>query len=258
LALEAEQGYLIIAVNRDGVDYVGMATRLCHSLKLWHPDAKVCLLTDSDIAIDGFDFVKTLPFGDRGSYANDWQASRATPFRETIKLESDMLVASPIDHWWNMLRHRDVVVSVGARDFYDRPVESRYYRKAFDINGLPDVYNAITYWRLSQTAHDFWTMVRSIFENWKTYRSLLKFAPHDPDTDLVYAMAAEIIGRDIVTLPFSSYPKIIHMKKHIIPTQTSDWTDELTWEYVNGNLRINTVSQWGCFHYHVKSWNPHA
>ena len=42
------------------------------------------------------------------------------------------------------------------------------------------------------------------------------------------------------------------MKKRIIPTQTNDWTKELVWEY--NPLRIQTVAQWGMFHYHVKDW----
>ena len=41
---------------------------------------------------------------------------------------------------------------------------------ADDENNLPDVYNAITYWRVSQTAKDFFVLVRNIFENWNEYK----------------------------------------------------------------------------------------
>ena len=163
-----------------------------------------------------------------------------------------MVIASKIDHWWTMLEHRDVVISTGARNFYDQPAESRFYRKLFDTNNLPDVYNAITYWRLSKTAQKFFGLVRSIFEHWTEYRTLLKFPDEVPSTDLVYAMAAQIIGPEQVTMPFATYPQIVHMKRHMIPTQSQDWTQELTWEY--NPLRINTVAQWGAVHYHVKDW----
>lgn len=246
----------MLAVNRENRDYVGMAQRLRDSLKSWHPSALICLLTDQDTGISGFDFVQTLPRGDRGGYANDWQVYLASPFRETIKLEADMLICSEIDHWWTMLRHRDVVISTGARHWQDRDIESRYYRRAFDENHLPDVYNAVTYWRRSQTAHDFWTLVRVIFENWSRYRGLLKFAPEKPDTDSVYALAAEIMGRELVTMPFSSYPRITHMRQHVISTVSSRWTDELIWERSHKHLRVGTIAQWGCFHYHEKDWNP--
>jgi hypothetical protein len=177
---------------------------------------------------------------------------QVSPYRQTIKLEADMILASPFDHWWTLFENRDVVISRGARDFYDKPATSRAYRKTFDQNNLPDVYNAITYWRLSTTARDFFQLVRNIFENWNEYKKLLKFADDVASTDLVYAMAAKIIGEELVTLPADIGPTIVHMKQHINRLQGSDWTKELVWEH--NPLRINTVAQHGMFHYYVKDW----
>lgn len=249
----SERGYLIVAQNSKSVDYVACAIQLARSIRQFHPDVKIALLTDSTDKSDVFDYHVTFthPLSDN-PYANDWQVFGASPFRQTIKLEADMVVASEIDHWWMMLEHRDVVISTGARDFYDQPATSRFYRKVFDTNNLPDVYNAITYWRLSETAQQFFQLVRSIFEQWAEYKTLLKFPDEVPSTDLVYAMAAQIMGPEQVTMPFATYPQIVHMKKHMIPTLSQDWTQELTWE-VNP-LRINTVAQWGAVHYHVKGW----
>jgi hypothetical protein len=122
----------------------------------------------------------------------------------------------------------------------------------FDNNHLPDVYNAITYWRLSTTAKEFFQTVQSIFENWDQYNRLLKFPDETPSTDLVYAMAAQIVGPERCTLPGNASPKIVHMKQHIAGTRTANWTQELVWE--TDPLRINTVAQWGAFHYHCKEW----
>ena len=249
-----ERGYLIPAVNTDTVDYVNCARHLARSIHQLHPEARVCLLTDSAIEESDFDIVRTLPSGNLGGFANDWQVFRASPFRQTIKLEADMIAASPIDHWWTLFEHRDVVVSQGARDFYDQPATSRRYRKMFDDNNLPDVYNAITYWRLSTTAQEFFEWVRRIFENWAQYRTLLKFPDEAATTDVVYAMAAQIMGSERVTLPTGVGPNIVHMKRHINPIHTDDWTRELVWEHTDPGLRINTVAQWGMFHYHVKNW----
>lgn len=256
MSVESEQGYLIVAVNTESVDYVSLAGRLARSLRAFHPDCKICLLTDEMHSHEHFDYVRQLPFGDQCGYANDWQAWYASPFRETIKLEADMLVVSAIDHWWRMLRHRDVVISTGSRDFYDQTNQSRYYRKTFDINHLPDVYNAITYWRLSEVAKEFWHWCRLIFSDWDSYKTLLKFPAQSPDTDTVYAMAAQIVGAHNVTLPFVDFPRITHMKQHLLPLRGRDWTQELTWEITRANLRINTIAQWGCFHYHNKHWTP--
>jgi hypothetical protein len=168
-----------------------------------------------------------------------------------------MLITSNIDHWWDMMQLNDVVVSTGARDYRDQPAASRYYRKTFDQNNLPDVYNAITYWRLSRTAQEFFDIVRSIFEHWDNYKTLLKFPDEVPTTDLVYAMAAQIIGPDRVTQPWATYPRMVHMKQHIVSSVTRDWTKEFVWEHHQGRLRINTVTQWGAFHYNIKDWNPY-
>jgi hypothetical protein len=179
---------------------------------------------------------------------------RASPYRQTIKLEADMIAASPVDHWWSMFEKRDVVISTGCRNFYDQPAASRYYRKLFDENNLPDVYNAITYWRLSKTAQDFFSLVEKIFTNWNSYKTLLKFPEEIPSTDVVYAMAAVIIGPELVTLPAGLGPTIVHMKQHMIATHTDNWTQELVWENTDPGLRINTVAQWGLVHYHNKQW----
>lgn len=241
----AEQGYIIPAINTQDVDYVQCAERLADSIRCWHPTANITIITKDQ-----------LPYGDLGGFANDWQMFRASPYRQTIKLEADMLITSPIDHWWTMLQHRDLVISTGARDFYNNETDCRFYRRVFDVNNLPDVYNAVTYWRVSETAQYFFNLVRNIFENWVEFKALLKYPDNVPTTDLVYAMAAVIIGPEQVTMPWTTYPKIVHMKKHIVPTQQSDWTKELVWEYEQGHLRINTVAQHGAFHYHKKTWNP--
>jgi hypothetical protein len=114
------------------------------------------------------------------------------------------------------------------------------------------VYNAITYWRLSKTAQEFFVLVRNIFAHWAEYRKLLKFPEEQPSTDVVYAMAAQIMGPESVTLPFATYPKMVHMKQHHAGTRTENWTQELVWEYQTNQLRIQTHTQWGAFHYHVK------
>ena len=246
----AERGYLIPAI---GDVYLRCAIQLAKSIRQWHPDANIAVISVKRCSDPVFDHVIPLPFGDLDGYANDWQVFHASPYRQTIKLEADMIAASPIDHWWTLFEHRDVVVSQGARTFYNDPAESRYYRKIFDQNALPDVYNAITYWRLSKTAQDFFQLVRMIFEHWDSYKKLLRFPEETPSTDVVYAMAAQIIGPEQVTLPQGLGPTIVHMKRYINPIQGEDWTKELTWEL--DPFRINTIAQWGLVHYHVKEWN---
>ena len=239
-----ERGYMVMAIDRDGSHYEACAERLRRSILSWHPDANVTVITRDD-----------LPHGDLGGFANDWQCWQVSSYRETIKLEADMILASPIDHWWTLFELRDVVISLGARDFYDQRTPCRTYRRTFDHNHLPDVYNAVTYWRVSETAQEFFRLVRAIFTYWETYRTLLKYPDEEPTTDVVYAMAAVIMGPERVMLPAGLGPSIVHMKPGINPIKTDDWTQELTWE--PDPMRINTVAQWGPIHYHVKHWQSY-
>lgn len=248
-----ERGYIIPAFNTGTVDYVDCARALAKTMLAHHPDARICLLTNDKTAVDQHLFAYTQVVEDintENPYANDPLVFGQTPFRQTIKLEADMLVAGPVDHWWTAFEHRDVVISQGARDFYDNPATSRKYRKLFDTNDLPDVYNAITYWRLSKTAQDFFKLVREIFTNWESFKILLKFPEDVPSTDVVYAMAAKIMGHEQVTLPKGMGPQIVHMKAGMSPFTSKHWTDELVWE--TNPLRIQTVAQWGFVHLHVK------
>lgn len=248
-----EQGFVIVAV---GEQYIRCANQLTQSLRHWHANARVCLITDKS-GPTGYDYVHLLDNADYDNpYANDWQVYNLTPFRETIKLEADMLITSDISHWWYQLRHSEVCISTGCRDWQDRTSTNRYYRRVFDENHLPDVYNAITYWRASRLAKDFFMTVRDIFKHWDQYKKFIRFADEIPSTDLVYAMAADIVGRDRVTQPWASYPRMVHMKQHIAGSQTKDWTREFVWEYVDHSLRINTLAQSGAVHYHIKDWQP--
>jgi hypothetical protein len=233
-----DRGYLIPAI---GAEYERCAQQLRDSILHFHPNAHVTIVTES-----------MLPYGNLGGWANDWQMFAVSPYRQTIKLEADMIAAGPVDHWWSLFELRDVVISQGCRTFYNEPATSRFYRKCFDENNLPDVYNAVTYWRLSRTAQEFFALVRHVFENWSEFKKLIKFPEETASTDLVYAMAAQIIGSEQVTLPAGLGPTIVHMKRHINTLHCNDWTQELIWE--NNPFRINTIAQQGFVHYHSKDW----
>jgi len=254
LPVRYERGYVIPAIDTDDVDYLSCATQLAQSIRAWHPDANISVLTLKRCSDPVFDHVIPLPFGDLGGWANDWQVFHASPYRQTIKLEADTVAASPVDHWWTLFELRDVVISTGCRNMYDQVSRSRRYRQLFDYNNLPDVYNAITYWRVSPTAKEFFGLVKHIFEHWPDFKKFLKMPEDTPSTDVVYAMVAQIMGVERVTLPGHLGPKIVHMKKEIIPTVTDDWTKELVYENTNPGLRIHTVAQTGFVHYHNKDW----
>ena len=257
MQLQAERGYLILACNTDTTDYVKCASVLAESIRDVEPRASICLLTDKPVSAPVFDCVTMLPFGDQApnsqwKLANDWQAFFASPYRQTIKLESDMVLPRNIHHWFDACQIQDVVVSRGCWTFHGHPARDRSYRKIFDHNLLPDVYNAVTYWRRSALAMEFATMVRDIFANWQDCMTQLKWgADQPPNTDLAYALAVDMLGEHRLTLPLD-FPAMVHMKRHINGLRSEDWTQELVWEISPGSFRINTINQLMPVHYHMK------
>jgi len=255
-----ERGIIIVASNNDTDDYINCATALAKSIKKVMPDISIALLTDTKFESDLFDYVLEFPYGDQADnewkLANDWQAFYASPFRQTIKIEADVVLPQSIDHWWNILQEKEVCLTVGARDYLQNPAKSRYYRKMMDANDLLDVYNAITYWQVSQTATKFFKYVEHIFKNWDIYKAELKECyDENPTTDVVYAIAAKLIGEEKVHIPNCSIPSIVHMKQHINNLSSHDWRDDLNWELNNNSIRIGTIEQVYPVHYYIKEFS---
>ena len=230
-----------MAQNTETTDYVKCAEVLKSSILQVMPHSNVTILTD-------------LPYGNLGGFANDWQVYEASPYEYTIKLEADMIIPTDIDYWWNVLCNRDVVVCSCIRDFKGNISYSKVYRQFIEVNKLPDVYNAITYFRKSPLAESFYKTVRLIFENWEDFKSILKCNIDEPaTTDWVYAIACHIHGVENTTLPFDAM-SMIHMKPIINELKSNNWTDELVYELNPNCLRVNTFVQRYPFHYYIKEF----
>ena len=256
-----DKGFVIIAQNTDLVNYVQCAEQLAESIMRVMPDAKVSLISDDKTNCKAFHRVIKLPYGDQApdsdwKLINDWQVYEASPYKHTIKLEADMYVPSSIDYWWDILTERDLVVSTSIRDFKQNISHVRTYRRFIDDNELPDTYNAITYFKKSETAKKFFDIVRHVFENWSEFRDTLQCNPDEPaTTDWIYAYACNIIGVENSTLPTFKEFSMIHMKQFINGMPSEKWTDTLVYEIKPNTLRVNTIPQKYPFHYHIKSFS---
>jgi hypothetical protein len=262
-----QQGFLTIAQNTN-VNYLQLAYLQAMSIKLTMPNAKYAVLVDAatnttvtDKHRAVFDYIIEFPEDHAATepwkLGNEWQVFNLTPFKETIKVESDLLFTRSIDHWWNAFRLRDVVLSLGCRDYQGNLSNSRRYRRIFDDNHLPDVYNGLMYFRYSQTAYNFFNKAKNIFENWDSIKDqvLLNCRDNKPTTDVVYAITAAIIGVDRCTLPGCDFINFTHMKNAI-----NNWPESVSWtelaltELELPMIRINNVNQYHPVHYHDKTW----
>lgn len=244
------RGFVIMAQNTEKTDYVKCAKALELSIKRVMPDANVTIIT-TDI----------LPHGDQApdsdwKLINDWQVYEASPYDETIKLEADMFLPRSIEHWFDIMSINDVTLCTKIRNYKGEISTVRVYRKFIDDNNLPDVYNAITYFKKSEMAKQFFDIIRDVFENWETYKTILKCNPTEKaTTDWVYAIASHIIGVEKTTLPSFNELSMTHMKQFISETPTENWTDTLVYELLPDVLRVHTYSQEYPFHYHSKSFS---
>ena len=238
-----------MAQDTEKTSYTRCAETLRKSILRVMPDANVTIITTD-----------MLPYGDLAKDSdwkliNDWQVYEASPYDYTIKLEADMYIPRNIDHWWDVLEDRDVVVSTTIRNFKQEISDIRFYRRFIDDNKLPDVYNAITYFKKSDTASKFFDLVKEIFNNWEEYKKILKCNPEElATTDWVYSLACHIIGVEKTTLPTFNEMSMIHMKQYINGTPTENWTDTFIYECLPNQIRVQTVTQQYPFHYHVKNF----
>ena len=238
-----------MAQNTEKTSYTKCAETLKKSILRVMPAANITIITTD-----------MLPYGDLAKNSdwkliNDWQVYEASPYDYTIKLEADMYIPRNIDHWWDVFKDRDVVVSSTIRNFKQEISDVRVYRRFIDDNNLPDVYNAITYFKKSNTAKQFFSIVKDIFENWEEYKKILKCNQTEiVTTDWVYSIACHIVGVEKTTMPTFTEMSMIHMKSFVNSSVTDNWTDTFVYECLPDQIRVQTVPQQYPFHYHVKNF----
>jgi hypothetical protein len=263
---QEQQGFLTIAQNNADTDYLRLAYLQAMSIKLTMPTEKYAVLVDEQTMKEVtskhrqvFDYVilieNDVAKNEEWKLSNEWQVGDLTPFKETIKVESDILFTRSISHWWNAFRLRDVVLSTGCKDYQQNAATSRKYRRVFDDNQLPDTYNGLMYFRFTKTALTFFKVARMIFENWDTVSNTLKNCrdPH-PTTDVVYALTAKLLGVEQCTLPTADFINFVHMKPAINQWPEKPWHEVVLHELDLPVLRIGNVNQYHPVHYQSKEW----
>jgi hypothetical protein len=265
---KAQQGYFTFAQNTDSVDYLRLAYLQALNIKATQKHNLFAVAVDENTRsqlnekhLSVFDYIIdiTHDYTDPTStwkLANEWQVFWLTPFKETIKLESDLLFTRSIDHWWTSFRLRDVCLSTGCRNYLQQISNDRSYRKSFDDNHLPDVYNGLMYFRYSLIGSKFFNTAKDIFNNWEEVKQHIQGCNETtPSTDMLYALTAHVIGEDLCTLPSLDFINFVHMKPSINGFDDSQkFTDVFNTEFDNGMIRINNINQYHPLHYYTKDF----
>ena len=261
-----QQGFVTFAVNSLETNYLELAYLQCLNVKATQEQNSYAVIVDEAtnklvtaqhrrvfdyvIVMGDISHIFGIPFG------YEAMVNHYTPFKETIKLESDLLFTQSIDHWWTAFRLKNVCLSTGAKNFTGVRSTVRKYREALDANSLPDVYNGLMYFRYSRESTDFFSIANSVFHNWVMIsQELRQFDTIVPSTDVVYAIAAEIMGRETVTMPSMDFINFVHMK-----SEFNGWSDTRSWietvlnERDGDVIRINNLNQYAPVHYYDKSY----
>jgi len=264
-----QQGFVTFAQNTDSVDYLELAYLQALNVKATQKINSYAVIVDAATKekIDErhrlvFDYIIDLPVDYNAStstwkLANEWQVFTLTPFKETIKLESDLLFTRSIDHWWTAFRLRNMVLSTGMRDYKQQLSSVRKYRQFFDDNQLPDVYNGLMYFRFSAEAAKFFRTAQEVQANWDLLKDkVLKNCREDtPSTDVLYAVTALMVGVETCTIPTMDFINFVHMKSGV-----QGWSDDHSWlktvmhERDEDMIRINNLNQYHPVHYYDKKY----
>lgn len=271
------QGYFTFAQYSEKFgNYPRMAYALALSLKASQTKGPTDLtvgMTEADLDVlprhylDVFN-VEIIPWTDEAvmhnwKLQNEWKVYHMTPYDETIKLDADMLFTQDVNHMWEVLGARNFPVAIcnTVYTFRNQVADDIYYRKAFRINNFYNAYSALTYFRKSHKAQEFYLQVEDIYHYWEKYAH--EFMRHNGNdvayTDEVYGMAVKTLNWDNQVRPPSNFG-FVHLKSKcqgLLDWQVSDtsFTNYLDSSFTDtGDMYINNYLQTKPIHYVDKDW----
>ena len=257
---QAQKGYFTFVQNSD-VDYLSIAYLQALSIKATQSINQYAIAVDSntkELITDEhrkvFDYIIDIPNDEAKDSSwkleNEWMAWHLTPFKETIKLDSDIIFTRNIDHWWGICQQKEVCCTIKVRDYEGKVADDSVFRALHKTNNLPSVYSGFTYFRYSRFSMEFFNLVRAVFQNWSLFRDkLLKDCRHNKaNTDEAYAIAALLMGEEDCYLP-GNIPTFAHMKGPIQGWGHVNWQDHLYAQVQDKQLTVGFNRQQYPFHY---------
>jgi len=250
-------------------DYVRQACACAMSIRVSNPNSKICLITNDEVPDKYkqlFDDIVEIPWGDKArksswKVGNRWKIYHASPYENTIVLDTDMLVLDNISEWWNFLQKRDLYYVNRVKTYRGEWFTSDYYRKSFRVHSLPNLYSGFHYYKKSKAAHEFYEWLEIVMNNWELFQGQFaggKYFQKECSVDVASAIVAKILDCSEEITSKTEYPTFVHMKLH-----GQDWKVNLTdrWQervgvYFNSDceLKIGNFRQNGIFHYTEKDF----
>lgn len=262
------RGIVVVAQNNYKINYVEQAVVLALSLKLTNPDIPISIVTNNKIPQKDkklFDKIIEIPWDDLAETSdwkieNRWKVYHATPYDETIIMDTDMIILENINQWWDNFKNYDLLFTTNVLTYRNEIVTNDYYRKTFTANNLPNVYTGIYYFKKSLLAQTFFEQLEIILKNWEEYYNIFlkEEKPKFASLDVCAAIAIEVLDfKHVVTNPKRISPTFVHMKSRVQNWQlaSNNWQRTVS-AYLDNkcNLKIANNLQNGIFHYTEKDF----
>jgi hypothetical protein len=261
------KGFLLFAQNTDNVNYIEQAYALALSIKISQSDIKsVSLMTNCKVPnkySKVFDQIVPIPWTTDTTTVlageHRWKLYHATPYEETIVLDTDMLLLEDISLWWDYCGNYDFKFCSRIKNYKQDVINDTYHRKAFITNKLTNPYYALHYFKKRPQSLEFYKVLEFVCNNWQWCYD--KFAPNEYQDwlsmDLAAAIAIEISGTHEQAVDAVSPLEFIHMKTPIqgwIPIPVS-WQDTVPFVLnTQGDLIVGNIKQTKLFHYVEKNF----
>lgn len=263
MEVKVSKGFLVLAHNSLDVDYVQQAYALALSIKSSQQTVTNISLVTNDPVPEHcravFDQIIPIPWSEgvettRFVAEHRWKLYHATPYEETIVLDTDMLFLEDISQWWEHCSGYDINFCNRIKNYKLEVVTDTVYRKTFIENKLTSPYFALHYFKKTDNAHEFYKVLEFVCNNWKWCYN--KFAPIErPECvsmDVSTAIAIEITGIHDSALNALSPLEFIHMKPLIQGWDVTPvrWQDIVSHTLnTNNELVVGNIKQSKIFHY---------
>jgi len=263
------KGFVVLAQNTDTIDYVRQAYALALSLKLSQKTISNISIITNDVVPEEyksvFENIIPIPWGDasedsRFKVENRWKIYHASPYIQTVVLDTDMLVLDDLSSYWDTFENYEVYYTSKVLDYRNKRVTNDYYRKAFTHNYLPNLYSGLHYFKKGDFAKEFYKWVEDITNNWELFYGHF-VSEHYPDRasmDITAALAAKVMDvAEKITNNKHDPVTFIHMKSRIQGwTEPSDsWMQSVAVYFDDAcELKIANYRQQGVFHYTEKEF----
>jgi Ni/Co efflux regulator RcnB len=269
MEVKVSKGFLVFAQNTETVNYLKQAYALALSIKATQAEVtNISVVTDAVVPDEyrkAFDQVIEIPWGDLAKnplwkIENRWKLYHASPYEETIVLDTDMLMLHDISDWWDYCSASDLKFCSKVRNYKGEVVEKdMIQRRTFVENNLSNPYVALHYFKKSQLAYEFYRTLEFVVKNWEECYKLYcpKLSQKWLSIDLATAIAISIMGIEDVVIDNASPLEFVHMKTAIqgIKPVPSTWQGFVQHRLTtDGEMFVGNIRQRFLFHYVEKDF----